>query len=153
MNSAYAYALAILVGAAGAWYVEAIRWDNDVQARDVAAAQAITANVDAVNVQLVKSRAEAEVLRSTFLDYKAGSANEIKKLTVAVSAGRSRLLVHASCPTVQPTGTVASGASGATVELDASARQGYYDLRSGISDQFALLQLCRDTLIKRSAAK
>jgi len=150
-NSAYGYALALLVGAGGAWYVQGIRWDNDVQERELETAQAIQINVDAVNRQLVASRAQTEAIRATFIEYKAGKENETSALERAVADGTKRLRVKASCPAVPADGTVPGGAVSGTAELTAEAGRAYWDLRRGLDRQFAELQFCRSELRKRSA--
>lgn len=151
MNSAYGYALALLVGAGGAWYVQGLRWETDVQERDLASATAISANVDAVNQQLIASRAQTEAIRQTFIDYKAGKENETSALERAVADGSKRLRVKASCPAVHADGTVPGGTVSGTAELDASARSDYFELKRGLDRQFAELQFCRSELRKRSA--
>ena len=151
MNSAYGYALALLVGAGGAWYVQGLRWDSDVQERDLATATAISANVDAVNQQLIASRAQAEAIRQTFIEYKAGKENETSALERAVADGTKRLRIKASCPTVRADGTVSGGVVSGTAELTAEAGRAYWDLRRGLDRQFAELQFCRSELRKRSA--
>lgn len=152
MNSAYGYALVALIGAAGSWYVQGLRWETDVQNRDLATAQAISANVDAVNQQLIASRAQTEAIRATFIEYKAGKENETSALERAVADGTKRLRIKANCPAaVHTDGTVSSGTGGGQPELDASARFDYYALRRGIDRQYAELQFCRSELRKRSA--
>lgn len=151
MNSAYGYALALLVGAGGAWYVQGLRWGSDVQERDLATATAISANVDAVNQQLIASRAQTEAIRATFIEYKAGKENETSALERTVADGTKRLRIKASCPAVRADGTVSGGAGSGTAELDASVRSDYWGLRRGLDRQFAELQFCRSELRKRSA--
>jgi prophage endopeptidase len=151
MTSAYGYALALLIGAGGSWYVESIRWSNDVQKRDLATATAINANVDAVNQQLIASRAQTEAIRQTFIEYKAGKENETSALERAVADGSKRLRVKASCPTVRADGTVSGGTVSGTAELDPSVRSDYFELKRGLDRQFAELQFCRSELRKRSA--
>lgn len=151
MTSAYGYAAALLIGAAGAWYVQGLRWETDVQERDLATAAAISANVDAVNQQLIASRAQTEALRQTFIEYKAGKENETSALERAVADGTKRLRIKASCPTVRADGTVPGGAVSGTAELTAEAGRAYWDLRRGLDRQFAELQFCRSELRKRSS--
>lgn len=152
MNSAYGYALALLVGAGGAWYVQGLRWETDVQERDLATATAIRANVDAVNQQLIASRAQTESIRQTFIEYKAGKENETSALERAVADGTKRLRIKAACPAaVRADGTVPGGTGGGQPELDAAARFDYYALRRGLDRQYGLLQFCRSELRKRSA--
>jgi len=152
-NSAYSYALCLLVGAGSAWYVQGLRWDSDVQERDLATATAISANVDAVNQQLIASRAQTEAIRQTFIEYKAGKENETSALERAVADGTKRLRIKASCPAVRADGTVSGGAVSGTAELTAEAGRAYWDLRRGLDRQFAELQFCRSELRKRSAPR
>lgn len=151
-NSAYGYALALLVGAGGAWYVQGLRWSNDVQAAEITTAQAISANIDAVNQQLIASRAQTEAIRQTFIEYKAEKENETSALERAVADGTKRLRVKASCPTVRTDGTVPGGVVSGTAELTAEAGRAYWDLRRGLDRQYAELQFCRSELRKRSAS-
>jgi Bacteriophage lysis protein. len=150
-NSAYGYALALLVGAGGTWYVQELRWETDVQERNLATATAISANVDAVNQQLIASRAQTEAIRQTFIEYKAGKENETSALERAVADGTKRLRIKASCPAVRADGTVSGGAVSGTAELTAESGRAYWDLRRGLDRQFAELQFCRSELRKRSA--
>jgi prophage endopeptidase len=151
LNPAYGYTLAALIGASSAWYVQGLRWDNDVQAADLVTATAISANVDAVNQQLIASRAQTEAIRATFIEYKAGKENETSALERAVADGTKRLRVKASCPAVRADGTVPGGAVSGTAELTADAGKAYWDLRRGLDRQYAELQFCRSELRKRSA--
>lgn len=150
-NPAYGYALALLMGASGAWYVQGLRWDNDVQAADLVTATAISANVNAVNQQLIASRAQTEAIRATFIEYKAGKENETSALERAVADGTKRLRIKASCPAVRADGTLPGGAGEGTAELDPAARSDYFQLRRAADQQFADLQFCRSELKKRSA--
>jgi prophage endopeptidase len=152
MNPAYGYTLAALIGASSAWYVQGLRWDNDAQAADLATATAISANVDAVNQQLIASRAQTEAIRATFIEYKAGKENETSALERAVADGTKRLRIKATCPTaVRADGTVPVGTVSGTAELTADASAAYWDLRRGLDRQYAELQFCRSELRKRSS--
>ncbi len=151
MNSAYGYALAALIGAAGAWYVQGLRWDNHVASTQHDSDVAISANVDAVNQQLIASRAQTEAIRATFIEYKAGKENETSALERAVADGTKRLRVKASCPAVRADGTVSGGTVSGTAELEPSSRFDYFRLKRGLDEQFGLLQLCRSELRKRSS--
>lgn len=141
----------MLFGFLIAWYVQAIRWDNDVNKRDLATATAISANVDAVNQQLIASRAQTEAIRATFIEYKAGKENETSALERAVADGTKRLRVKASCPAVRADGTIPGGAVSGTAELEPAAQRAYLSLRRGLDRQYAELQFCRSELRKRSA--
>jgi hypothetical protein len=147
----YGYVAAFLIGAAGSWYVQGLRWETDVQERDLATATAISANVDAVNQQLIASRAQTEAIRATFIEYKAGKENETSALERAVADGTKRLRIKASCPAVRADGAIPGGTVSGTAELDASVRSDYFELKRGLDRQYAELQFCRSELRKRSS--
>lgn len=151
MMPGYGYVTALLIGAGAAWYVQGLRWDNDVASIRHDADVSIAANVDAVNQHLIASRAQTEAIRATFIEYKAGKENETSALERAVADGSKRLRVKASCPAVRADGTVPGGAVSGTAELDASVRSDYFELKRGLDRQFAELQFCRSELRKRSA--
>ena len=151
MTQGYGYITAALIGFGAAWYVQGLRWDSDVAAIRHTADQALVVNVDAVNQQLIASRAQTETIRATFIEYKAGKENETSALERAVADGTRRLRVKASCPAVRADGTVPGGAVSGTAELDASIRSDYFALRRGLDRQYAELQFCRSELKKRSA--
>lgn len=153
MNSAYGYAAALLIGFGAAWYVQGLRWDSDVAYIRHDADQALVVNVDAVNQQLIASRAQTEEIRKVFLDYKTGKENETSALERDVAAGKRRLLVAAKCPAVPATGTVPGRAGEGTAELESSARSDYYALRREADRQYGELQFCRSELRKRSASR
>lgn len=152
MTPAYSYAAALLIGFGAAWYVQGLRWDSDVQKRDLAAAEAISVNVDAVNQHLIASHAETERIRAEYLDYKTGKENETSELERAVATGTKRLLVKATCPDpVRAAGAVSGRAGEGTAELEHSVRSDYYALRREADRQYGELQFCRSELRKRSA--
>lgn len=152
MMPGYGYVTAFLIGAGAAWYVQGLRWGNDVASIRHDSDVAIAANVDAVNQQLIASRAQTEAIRATFIKYKAGKENETSALERAVADGTKRLRVKATCaPTVPATGTVPGGAGNGTAELDPAVRQDYFELKRGLDRQYAELQFCRSELRKRSS--
>ena len=151
MTPGYGYLTAALIGFGAAWYVQGLRWDSDVAAIRHTADQALVVNVDAVNQQLIASRAQTETIRATFIEYKTGKENETSALERAVADGTKRLRIKASCPAVRADGTVPGGAVSGTAELTAEAGRAYWDLRRGLDRQFAELQFCRSELRKRSA--
>lgn len=126
-------------------------WQKKWAERDLYEALAIAANVDAVNQQLIASRAQTEAIRATFIEYKAGKENETSALERAVADGTKRLRIKASCPAVRADGTVPGGTGSGTAELTAEAGRDYWDLRRGLDRQYAELQFCRSELRKRSA--
>lgn len=152
MNSAYGYAAVLLLGFGSGWIVQGVRWDNNVADIRHDSDVAIAANVDAVNQQLIASRAQTEAIRATFIEYKAGKENETSALERAVADGTKRLRVKATCPpAVRADGTLPGGAVSGTAELDATAQRAYLSLRRGLDRQYAELQFCRSELRKRSS--
>lgn len=151
MTLGYGYITAALIGFGAAWYVQGLRWDSDVAAIRHAADQALVVNVEAVNQQLIASRAQTEEIRKVFLDYKTGKENETSALERDVAVGKRRLLVAAKCPAVPATGTVPGRAGEGTAELTEAAGRTYLALRRGLDRQFAELQFCRSELRKRSS--
>ena len=145
------YAAVALAAFLAAWYVQGLRWDNDVASIRHDSDVAIAANVDAVNQQLIASRAQTEAIRATFIEYKLGKENETSALELDVADGTKRLRIKASCSAVRADGTVPGGAVSGTAELDASVRSDYFELKRGLDRQYAELQLCRSELRKRSA--
>lgn len=154
MMPGYGYVTAFLIGAGAAWYVQGLRWENDVADIRHDSDVAIVANVDAVNQQLIASRAQTEAVRATFLEYKAGKENETSALERAVADGTKRLRIKATCPAAVPAdGTISGGAVSGTAELDPAVRSDYFELKRGLDRQYAELQFCRSELRKRSVPR
>jgi hypothetical protein len=151
LKPVYGYALALLIGASGSWYVQGLRWGNDVQARDLIMSEAMRKNVEVVNRQLITSRDLTEKIRADFLTYKAEKEDETSALERAVADGAKRLSIRARCPTVPATGAVPGGAVSGTAELEPAAERVYFALKRGADRQFADLQFCRSELKKRSS--
>lgn len=151
MMPGYGYVTAFLIGAGAAWYVQGLRWENDIASIRHDSDVAIAANVDAVSQQLIASRAQTEAIRATFIEYKAGKENETSALERAVADGTKRLSIRARCPTVPATGTVPGGAGSGTAELEPTAERAYFALKRGADRQYADLQFCRSELRKRSS--
>lgn len=152
MNIIYGYGAAFLIGASGAWYVQGIRWDNDVASISLASANATVAAVDAINAEMTKARAETESFRAIFIEYKSGAEREISDLERRVTAGPERLYIKAKCPAGVPaTGTDAGRTGAGTAELNADSTRAYFKLERGLAEQYSLLQLCRSELLKRSS--
>lgn len=142
---------AAIISFGGAWYIQGLRWNSDVQSRDLATANAISANVGAVAAKMESDRVESEKIRAAYLDYKKGAELEISDLERRVSAGPERLYIKANCPAVPAAGADAGRAGSGTAELDATATGLYFALERGLAEQYGLLQLCRAELKKRSA--
>lgn len=152
MTQGYGYITVALIGFGAAWYVQGLRWESDVAAIRHDADQALIVNVDAVNQQLIVSRAQTEEIRKVFFDYKTGKENETSALERDVADGIKRLRVKATCtPAVSAPGTVPGGAGEGTAELEHAARSDYFALRREADRQYGELQFCRSELRKRSA--
>ena len=152
MRSVYGYAIALSIGFGGAWYVQGLRWEEDVKEISLASANATIAAVEAINSQLIQSRAETESNRKTYLSEKEKANREIDDLERRVTAGPERLYIKAKCPAGVPgAGTDASGTGSGAAELDATSTRTYLALERGLSDQYRLLQFCQSELKKRSA--
>lgn len=146
------YAAVALAAFLAAWYVQGLRWEDDVKEISLASANATVAAVDAINSQLIQSRAETESIRKTYLSEKEKANREIDDLERRVTAGPERLYIKAKCPAAVPgAGTDASGAGNGSAELDATSTRTYLALERGLSEQYRLLQFCRAELKKRSA--
>ena len=151
-RAAATYALALCAGFCGAWYVQGLRWDEDVKGISLASANATVAAVKAINSQLIESRAETESIRATYLSEKEKANREIDDLERRVTAGPERLYIKAKCPVSVPaTGADAIGTGSGAAELDATSTRTYLALERGLADQYRLLQFCRAELKKRSA--
>lgn len=125
-------------------------WSNYSLEREKKIAEDWAANLQFVNNQLQESQEAREKQRLEYLEKIGGIEDENKRLESDVSAGRKRLrIATANC--VPPSGTDAGGTGEGTAELAPSARQDYYALRSGLEEQFELLQYCRAELKRRSA--
>lgn len=146
------YAAVALAAFLAAWYVQGLRWDKYVRSISLASTNATVAAVDAINANLIQSRAETESIRATYLSEKEKANREIDDLERRVTAGHERLYIKAKCPAGVPgAGTDASGTGTGTAELDATSTRTYLALERGLSEQYRLLQFCRAELKKRSA--
>ena len=146
------YAAVALAAFLAAWYVQGLRWDKDVRSISLASANATVAAVDAINANLIQSRAETESIRATYLSEKEKANREIDDLERRVTAGPERLYIKAKCPAGVPaSGADAGRVATGTAELDAASTRTYLALERGLSEQYRLLQFCRAELKKRSA--
>ena len=146
------YAAIALAAFLAAWYVQGLRWEEDVKEIGLASANATVAAVDAINSQLIQSRAETESIRATYLSEKEKANREIDDLERRVTSGPERLYIKAKCPAGVPgAGTDASGAGSGAAELSAASTADYLSYERLYAQQFGLLQFCRSELKKRSA--
>lgn len=137
-----AYAVAgvggVILGAGAAWAAQGWRYGERIalierdqaQAWSIAAAQALASSSRLAALE----HAHNEIVR---LEHEKESA-----LATAVDAGRVRLHVNATCPSM-PEATDAGLGNGTRPELAAAARQDYHALRAGLIKTRADLDLCR----------
>lgn len=146
------YPAVALAAFLAAWYVQGLRWDKDVRSISLASANATVAAVDAINDNLIQSRAETESNRKTYLSDKEKANREIDDLERRVTAGPERLYIKAKCPAVVlSTGADASRADAGAAELSAASTADYLSYERLYAQQFGLLQFCRAELKKRSS--
>ena len=146
------YAAVALAAFLAAWYVQGLRWDKYVRSISLASANATVAAVDAINANLIQSRAETESMRATYLSEKEKANREIDDLERRVTAGPERLYIKAKCPaSVSATGADASGTGTGAAELSTASTADYLSYERLYAQQFGLLQFCRAELKKRSA--
>lgn len=136
-------ALGILLGG----WIQGMRWDADIAARDREAAKSYQAMVEDKDVQL-----EEREKRRVATQVELSIANEkIDALDRAIADGSKRVFVRATCPTVPETSAVSGGTGSGAAELDPAYRPVVSQLRREAERQLALLNLCRAELRARSA--
>ena len=144
--------LALSIGFGCAWYVQGMRWEKDVASIRESASDAKSKAVDAINSQLIQSRAETESIRKIYLSEKEKANREIDDLERRVNDGLDRLYIKAKCPAGVPgAGTDAGRADTGAAELSAASTADYLSYERLYAQQFGLLQFCRAELKKRSA--
>lgn len=146
------YAAVALAAFLAAWYVQGLRWDEDVKEVSLASANATIEAMGAINSQLIQSRAETESIRATYLSEKEKAKSEIDDLERRVTAGPERLYIKAKCPAGVPAAGADSGrADTGAAELSSASTADYLSYERLYAQQFGLLQFCRAELKKRSA--
>lgn len=143
MNALYACVLAALIGAAGGWYVQGLRWDaseakmRDAQSRALAAAYADR------DSRVAAAENRKEVVEREFNDFKKAESDRDGD----ISSGVKRVYVRTSCPAVPAAEADTGRAESGAAELDPAYRQTLSDLRRGAVEQLRLLNLCRAELM------
>lgn len=146
------YAAVALAAFLAAWYVQGLRWEEDVKEIGLTSANATVAAMDAINGQLIKSRAETESIRAIYLSEKEKANREIDDLERRVTAGPERLYIKAKCPAGVPgAGADAGRVDTGAAELSAASAADYLSYERLYAQQFGLLQFCRAELKKRSS--
>lgn len=145
MSTAFTYLLACSLGAAGAYYVQGLRWDSDLAEIRQKASDELSTAYKNRDLQIWATEARKEQVQNEYLAFKDSEA----KRNADVTAGSKRVYVRATCPAVSGTSSSASGIESGTAELDSNYRQALSDLRSGAQEQLRLLNVCRAELMPR----
>jgi prophage endopeptidase len=145
MSTAWTYLLAFLLGAAGAYYVQGLRWDSDVAEIRQNASEDLSAAYKNRDLQIWAAEARKEQVQNEYLAFKDSEA----KRNADVAAGVKRVYVRATCPAVSGAASNTGGVESGTAELDSNYRQALSDLRSGAQEQLRLLNVCRAELMAR----
>ena len=135
----YIYA-ALFVGAI-AFFIHYDYLSNRVKEQD-----ATILKFSAAYEEQKKQIKDADLARTDYLNKIEASKNEIDTLRNSVNAGATGLHVRASCPKLTTIGTDTARAETAAPELNADARQDYFNLRAGIKTVEARYSLCVKTL-------
>jgi len=136
------YALAAIGGAAlvaAGW--AAWNWHGTGQYK-AGYAQALADTKAQADAQALASASQLAALEHAHNEIERLKREKENALAAAVDAGRVRLRVNATCPGVPKAADTSVGA-GTRPELDASARQDYLALRSGVVKIQQELELCR----------
>lgn len=145
MNALYACALTALLGLAGGWYVQGLRWGESEATLRKDQLESLQAAHDERDAKVKAAEDKKEVVEREFNDFKKAEADRDD----AIGSGVKRVYVRASCPAVPAAETDTSRAASGTAELDPAYRQTLSDLRRGAAEQLRLLNLCRAELIAR----
>lgn len=145
MNTIYACVLAALIGAAGGWYVQGLRWDASAAKLRDAQSEALAAVYADRDAKVLAAEDKKEVVEREFNDFKKAEAARDGDIGIGVK----RVYVRASCPAVPAADTDTGRAQSGSAELDPAYRQTLSDLRRGAAEQLRLLNLCRAELMAR----
>lgn len=94
---------------------------------------------------LQKQAEKAQEVRKRYLSKLTDYENKNAILQNRVDNHSKQLRINAKCPDMPKTADSARVATG-SAELNEDARRAYFNLRAGIAETLALLQLCQETL-------
>lgn len=143
MNALYACVLAAMIGAAGGWYVQGLRWDTSETKLRTEQLEALAAAYADRDSRVAAAENRKEVVEREFNDFKKAEAARDD----AIGSGVRRVYVRASCPAVSAAETDTGRAASGAAELDPRYRSALSDLRRGAVEQLRLLNLCRAELM------
>lgn len=147
LKPAYGYALALLIGASGSWYVQGWRYGARIAEAETAISTERTEAMKFIMAEQQTSAARMAAADQKYTGELTDAKGKIADLEQRVAAGASGLRVKAKCPSVKPVpeaGSVAGVGSGdgESAELSANARPDYYALFEGILELEAALKAC-----------
>lgn len=149
----YAMAGAVVAAFAAAWFIQGVRWDNNVlaitkayQADQLMVSKANQAILSNAITQRDAAQAQAAKLSSQLQEKIRNAKADNTRLANAVADGAVRLLVNgkassASGSVVVPgAGRAGSGGNVVQFELSDTARQSYFALRESIVSDEAMIE-------------
>lgn len=123
--------------------ISSLKIDNEKQASLISFTQKQLAEEQ-------KKETEETLRRGDYEKSIEDKQHEIDTLRTNVDSGAQRLYVRAKCPTVPETAPNAARIETTEAELDTSARQDYYALKSGIQHLESDFKYCQSELEARS---
>ena len=153
----FAMAGAMVAAFAAAWFIQSVRWDNDVLTirNQYAADQLLVskANQAMLNDAIVArdaAQAQATALSNQLQETLKNAKSDNQRLANSVANGTVRLLVNGKAAAangsvmVPKTGSARSGSNVVQFELSDAARQSYFALRESIASDAAMIEYYKD---------
>lgn len=152
---------AVVAAFAAAWFIQSVRWDNDVlQIREsYQADQLLVANANQAllsNAIIARDAAEvkAAALSRQLQDNIKNAKADNQRLANSVADGTVRLFVSGKAATygsvvVPSAGGAGSGGNVVQFELSAAARQSYFALRDSITSDAAMIEYYKNYIAEQ----
>lgn len=144
---------AVVAAFAAAWFIQGIRWDNNVlalkkayQADQLLVSKANQAMLSSAIAQRDAAQAQAAKLSSQLQETIKNAKADNTRLANAVADGAVRLLIKGKATAangsvvVPGSGRSGSGSDVVQFELSESARQSYFALRESIASDSAMIE-------------